>query len=396
MRMKTVFCLAGMALCSGLHLAAPASESGGDAAQWRVYIGTYTRAGSEGIYLLHFNAENGRLEFKGLACAVENPSFLALHPDKPLLYAVGQMQDAEGKTAGAVNAFAIHPDDGQLTLLNAQPTLGAGPCHLAVDPSGKHVAVANYSSGSVTALPIMDDGRIGEAACHIEHSGSSVHPERQRGPYAHSVTFDASGRFVFAADLGVDKMFIYRLDADRGILEANDPASVSLAPGAGPRHFVFHPTGRFAYAVNELNNTVTAFTYDAAMGRLDTIQSIGTLPEDFSEPNTTAEIRVHPSGKFLYASNRGHDSIAVFAVDADTGRLTSLGQTATQGSTPRNFNLDPTGRFLIAANQASNNLAVFRINPDSGALEFTGQVVEVPTPVCVLFVKPELLGKGVQ
>ena len=389
MRTSQFFCLTGALLCLGLHPTVAAQEIDETDSLWWVYIGTYTGGDSAGVYLLHFDAESGRLENKGLACAVENPSFLALHPARSLLYAVGQMRDA----GGAVSAFAINPGDGRLTLLNTQSTIGRGPCHVAVDQKRRHIAVANYTEGSVAVFPILEDGRLGEASCHIQHEGSSVHPQRQQGPYAHSVTFDAAGRFVFAADLGADKVFIYRFDAERGILEPNDPAAVTLAPGAGPRHFAFHPTGRFAYSVNELDNTVTVFAYDATSGRLDTLHSIGTLPEDFSEENTTAEIRVHRSGRFLYASNRGHDSIAAFAIDGETGRLTALGQTSTGGRTPRNFNLDPTGRYLLAANQATNNVVVFRINQDSGLLEAAGQEVKVPTPVCVLFVKPVKEGR---
>ncbi len=393
MRTSQLFCLTGALLCLGLHPTVAAQETGETHSLWWVYIGTYTGGDSEGIYLLHFDAESGLLENKGLACAVENPSFLALHPARPLLYAVGQMRDAGGQTGGAVSAFAINPADGRLVLLNTQSSIGRGPCHVVVDPTGRHVAVANYSGGSVAVLPIMEDGRLGEAACHIQHEGSSVHPQRQQAPFAHSVTFDAAGHFLFAADLGADKIFVYRFDAEHGVLEPNDPPSATLAPGAGPRHFAFHPTGRFAYAVNELDNTVTAFAYDATSGRLDTLHSIGTLPEDFSEENTTAEIRVHRSGRFLYASNRGHDSIAAFAIDGETGRLTALGQTSTGGRTPRNFNLDPTGRFLIAANQATNNVVVFRIAQDSGLLEAAGHEVDAPTPVCVLFVKPVREGR---
>ncbi len=393
MRTSQCFCVTGVLLCLVLHAAFAAPETDATGSLWWVYIGTYTGGDSEGIYLLHFDAESGLLEKKGLACAVENPSFLALHPSKPLLYAVGQMRDADGQVGGAVSAIAINPGDGRLVLLNTQSSVGRGPCHVAVDPSGRHVAVANYSGGSVAVLPILEDGRLGEAACHIQHEGSSVHPQRQQGPFAHSVTFDAAGRFLFAADLGADKIFVYRFDAERGVLEPNDPPSATLAPGAGPRHFAFHPTGRFAFTVNELDNTVTAFSYDATMGRLDTLQSIGTLPEDFAEQNTTAEIRVNHSGRFLYASNRGHDSIAAFAIDQETGRLTALGQTPTGGRTPRNFNLDPSGRFLIAANQATNNVVVFRIDQDNGTLEAAGQEVAVPTPVCVLFVKPVKQGR---
>lgn len=357
-------------------------------AQWWVYIGTYTRGPSEGIYLLRMDAETGRLDAPILAGAAENPSFLALHPTRPLLYSVGQMAAAAGTPGGAANAFAIDPGAGTLSLINQAPSIGAGPCHIAVDRAGRHAIIANYSGGSVAVFPIKDDGGLGEASAFIQHAGSSVHPQRQERPHAHSVTLDADNRFVFAADLGADKMFIYRYDGARGTLEPNDPPWADLAPGAGPRHFAFHPTGKFAYAINELDCTITAFSYDSARGRLDTLQTVPTLPDDFDGENTTAEIRVHPSGRFLYGSNRGHDSIAAFAVDSVTGRLTPLGHSPTRGRTPRNFNIDPAGRFLLAANQDTDNVVVFRIEPETGMLEPTGHEAAVPMPVCVVFTAP--------
>lgn len=348
------------------------------AAPWRVYIGTYTGGDSEGIYRLALDPETGALTSHGLAAGTENPSFLALHPELPVLYAVGEMA-----AGGTVSAFAIDPGTGALTLINAQSSEGRGPCHVAVSPDGALVALANYSGGNIAAYPVNDDGSLEPASSVMQHEGSSVHP-RQQAPHAHSVIFDANGRHLFAADLGIDKMMSYRVEGAE--LAPNDPPYAGLVPGAGPRHFVFHPSGDFAYAVNELDNTVTAFHYDAGTGTLETIHSVGTLPDDFDGQNTTAEIRVHPSGRFLYASNRGHDSIAVFSIDTGSGRLEALGQTATEGQTPRNFNLDPTGKWLLAANQATNSVVVFAIDPDAGTLEPNGQVLEVPTPVCVVFV----------
>lgn len=344
-----------------------------------VYIGTYASGPDEGIFLLRLHAEDGRLEYLGLAGRAKGPSFLAVHPSKPHLYAVG-----EGGP-GTINAFAIDPVTGKLTFLNAASSVGRGPCHVAVDRAGRHVLAANYGGGSVVVLPIDEAGRLGEACAFVQHEGSSINPQRQEGPHAHSVTLDAAGRFVFAADLGLDKILVYRYDDRGGTLEPNVPPFAALAPGAGPRHFAFHPSGRFAYVVNELGSTVTAFAYDATQGRLDMLHSVGTLPEGFDGQNTTAEIRVHPSGRFVYCSNRGHDSVAAFAVDADTGRLTSLGETSTQGRTPRNFNIDPSGRFLVAANQDTNTVVLFRIDAESGALSPVGQSMEIPKPVCVTF-----------
>lgn len=356
--------------------------------EWWVYIGTYTGGASEGIYRLRFDAETGRLDHLELAAAIQHPSFLALHPTKHTLYAVGVTTGDDGERMDSVTAFAIEPGTGRLTQLNRESSMGRGPCHIAVDRAGRHVAVANYGGGSIAALPIREDGSLGPACAFVQHEGSSAHPQRQQQAHAHSVYFDAAGRFVFAADLGIDKIMVYRFDDTRGTLEPNDPPYASLAPGAGPRHFAFHPSGKYAYAINELDCTITAFAYDADAGKLDTLHSVTTLPEDFDGENTTAEVCVHPSGRFVYGSNRGHHSIAVFAVDPDTGRLTPRGWTSTQGETPRNFNLDPTGRFLIAANQQTDTLAVLRINPEDGTLEPTGQVIETPTPVCVVFKKP--------
>ena len=366
--------IAMMAMTS--HLVQPEATAQPDS--WRVYIGTYTRGESEGIYRLELNSETGALVTQGVVAETENPSFLALHPTLPVVYAVGEMSEG-----GAVSAFAVDAESGALSLLNAQSSEGPGPCHVAVSPDGTLVAVANYSGGNVALFPVNDDGSLAPATSVMQHEGSSVH-QRQQNPHAHSVNFSPDGRYLFAADLGIDKMMIYRVEGDA--LSPNEPPHAELAPGAGPRHFAFHPNGAFAYAVNELDNTVTAFSYDTENGALETIQSVGTLPDDFDESNTTAEIRVHPSGRFLYASNRGHDSIAVFSVDAESGRLSPLGQTSTQGQTPRNFNLDPSGQWLLAANQASGSVVVFAIDAETGALTPSGHSLEAPTPVCVLFV----------
>ena len=361
-----------------------AAQSHGPSACW-VYIGTYTGGDSEGIYLLRLDAETGHIENLGLAGAVENPSFLALHPEEPFLYSVGNGTDAAGERKGLASAFTIHPDTGMLTLQNQESAVGDGPCHVTVDRAGRHILVANYGSGSVAVLQISQDGNLGEATTHIQHEGASVHPSRQQRPYAHAVNMDESGRYAYVSDLGIDKIMIYRYDHSLGTLTANEPPFVDLAPGAGPRHFAFNPVERYAYSVNELDNTVTAFRYEPETGALASFQTITTLPAGFDGENTTAEIRVHPSGRFVYASNRGHDSIAMFAVDSETGRLTSRGQIPTQGKTPRNFNITPDGRFLLAANQATNNVVVFRIDQEIGLLKETGHLVEVPTPVCVLF-----------
>ena len=383
-----------MAIVLGLLLAnalvavtASAQAAQGPGTMW-VYIGTYTQRGSRGIYRADLDLATGRLESLRLAAEVVNPSFLAIHPSHKFLYAVGEVGDFAGGRGGAVSALAIDPASGGLSLLNQKSSRGSGPCHVVVDRSGKFVLVANYGGGSVACLPIQPDGSLGDATAFVQHVGSSVDPRRQEGPHAHSVNLDRANRFAFVADLGLDKVFIYRFDAAQGTLTANDPPWAKVAPGAGPRHFAFHPTGRFAYVINEMHSTVTAFSYDADRGSLETIGTVSTLPEGFLGSSTTAEVQVHPSGKFLYGSNRGHDSIAVFAIDAGTGKLTPVGHASTQGKAPRNFGIDPTGRWLLAANQDSDSIVVFRIDGETGKLLSTGPGIRVPMPVCVKFMPP--------
>jgi 6-phosphogluconolactonase len=354
-------------------------------AKMLVYVGTYTGGKSQGIYACELDPASGALRRLGVAGDVKNPSFLAIHPNRQYLYAVSEVADLPG--GGAVTAFAIDLAGGRLTRLNHQSSRGAGPCHLVVDRQGNNVLVANYSGGSVAVLPIEPDGRLAPASAFIKHQGSSINPQRQEGPHAHSINVDPANRFAVAADLGLDKVMIYRFDSATGRLAANDPPSVSVPPGSGPRHFAFHPDGLHAYVINELKSTVTAFNYDYQRGRLEVIQTISTLPKDYAGENTTAEVQVHPSGKFLYGSNRGHDSIALFEVDRKTGRLAPLGHQPTAGHTPRNFGIDPDGRYLLAANQDSDSVQVFRIDEQTGRLSKTDHQVEIPAPVCVKFVK---------
>jgi len=353
-----------------------------------VYVGTYTGGSSKGIYLLHLDLAAGKLDTPELAAEVANPSFVAVHPSRPLLYAIGEIGEFAGKKAGAVSALAINAKSGKLTLLNQKSSRGAGPCHLAVDRTGRCVLVANYGGGSVACLPIRADGRLGEATSFIQHKGSSVNRQRQEGPHAHCINLDAANLFAVSADLGLDQVLIYRLDAQKGQLAPNDPAWATVTPGAGPRHFAFHPSAPFAYVINELDSTVTAFSYDAVRGALQPIESVSTLPADFQGKNYPAEVQVHPSGKFLYGSNRGHDSIAIFAIDSQTGKLRPLGHEPTRGKNPRNFAIDPTGAFLLAANQDTHNVVVFRIDPQTGLLRATGHSADVPMPVCVEMMRP--------
>ncbi len=348
-----------------------------------LYLGTYTRGDSQGIYQAQLDTKTGELDSLELAGELDSPSFVALHPTKPVVYAVSEVANFGGEKAGAVSALRRDTASGRLTLLNQQTTKGAHPCHVSVTPCGKFVMVANYSGGSVACYPVEEDGSLGPMSGFIQHEGSSVSP-RQKGPHAHSIDPGPTGRFIYANDLGVDKVFIYRLE--EGKLVPSRPAFASLAPGSGPRHLAFHPKGRFVYVINELLSTVTAFEHNAETGGLTEIQTISTLPDGFGGKNTTAEIRVHPSGRFLYGSNRGHDSIAAFRINRDTGKLTALGQTSSGGNSPRNFTIDPSGRYLLAAHQLSDNVVAFRINLDTGLLEPTGSELELSMPVCVTFI----------
>jgi 6-phosphogluconolactonase len=352
------------------------------------YIGTYTGQGSKGIYLGEFDLKSGELKLMGLAAELDNPTFLAIHPSGKFLYAAGEIGNFNGKKAGAVSAFAIEPKSGKLTLLNQQSSEGSGPCHVTVDKTGKCVMVANYGGGSVASFPVGADGKLGEAASAIQHEGSSVNKGRQEAPHAHSINPGPDNRFAFAADLGLDKILIYKLDPATAKMTPHDPPFAATPPGGGPRHFAFHPTGKFAYVCNEMTSGVTAFSYDAEKGALTQLQTLSTLPEDYNKPgNSTAEIQVHPSGKFVYVSNRGHDSLAIFAIDEKTGKLTAVGHQPIGGKTPRNFCIDPTGQYIIACGQSSASVHVHKIDQETGKLTDTGSKIEVSNPVCVKFLK---------
>ncbi|PYV29314.1 MAG: hypothetical protein DMG22_23340 [Acidobacteria bacterium] len=260
---------------------------------------------------------------------------------------------------------------------------------MSLDKAGKFVMAANYTGGSVAVFPVLADGRLGEASAFVQHHGSSVNPERQEGPHAHSIAPSPDNRFVLAADLGLDRLLVYHFDPAQGSLKPNDPPFATVKPGAGPRHFAFHPGGRFVYTINEMGSTITAFSYDAMRGSLREFQTVSTLPKDFAGASDTAEIEVHPSGKFLYGSNRGHDSIAVFAIDDKMGTLTPVEHVPTEGKTPRSFAIDPAGSYLLVANQDSDNLVVFRIDARTGRLAPSDKVSDVPSPVCVIFVALE-------
>ena len=363
-----------------------ASQAG--AAQRLVYFGTYTGAKSKGIYVSRFDSTTGSLSAPALAAETASPSYLAAHPGGEFLYAVNEVVNYDGKKAGSVAAFAIDRRSGRLKLLNQQSSGGAAPCHLVVDKAGRNVLAANYGGGSVTVLPVNKDGSLKAASSFVQHTGSSVNKSRQEGPHAHGIYLDAANRFAYAPDLGLDKILIYRFDATRGALEANTPAFGVVAAGSGPRHFAMHPGGRFAYVINEIVCTVTAFNVDAMSGELKEVQTLSTLPdgEKVEPAYSTAELFAHPSGRFLYGSNRGHDTIAVYAVDTQAGRLTPVENAWTQGRVPRSFGIDPTGNWLLAANQNSDTIVVFRIDSRTGRLSSTSQVIEVGSPVSVEFI----------
>lgn len=352
----------------------------------RVFVGTYTRSDSKGIYTFELDPKTGKTTEPVLAAELVNPSFVAISPSGKLLYAVNEVADFPGITgqkAGGVTGFQLNAKTGQLTKINSQLSGGPGPCHLTVDATGQCVIVANYSGGSVASLPINEQGELAPAASFIQHIGSSVNPSRQASPHAHSANIDAGNNFAVVADLGLDKLFVYKLDADQGTLTPHDPPSVSTQPGDGPRHLSFHPNGKFAYANNEILLSVTAYSYDGRKGVLTPLMTASTVPEGTKlEGNSTAETLVHPSGKFLYVSNRGPNSIAMFRIQED-GTLVSLGQESTLGEIPRGFGIDPTGNFLLAGNQNSDTVVVFKINQETGQLTPTGTVLKIPSPVNV-------------
>src|SRR5947207_10683376 len=359
--------------------------------KYLVFVGTYTtKTESKGIYAYEFDADTGKLTPKGVAAETPDPSWIAVHPGGKYLYAAN-----EAGKASTVSAFAVDVKSGKLTLLNQIPSLGEDPCYLSFDKTGKYVLVANYSSGTIAVFPILADGRLGEHTALAKDQGpTGPNKERQEAPHAHWIEAAAHNQFVYVADLGLDRVLIFKFDATSGSLTPAEPLtakapplnplSATLHPGAGPRHAAFAPGGKFMYVLGELQSTATVCANDAE-GAYRIVQQISTLPKGFAGRNDAAEIAVHPNGKFLYASNRGHESIAIFAIDARSGTLTFVGHVLTGGKEPRNFAIDPSGQYLLAENQLSNNIVVFKIDPATGGLTPTGQVVEVPSPVDLAF-----------
>jgi 6-phosphogluconolactonase len=371
-------------ICLLAVLLAAAARAHAD--EYLVYVGTYTGKGSEGIYAYRFDPATGETRSVGLAAATDNPSFLAVDPNGRFLYAVNELDTFRNEPTGAVSVFAIDRESGALKLLQQVSSLGGGPAHLSLDKSARYLMVANYNGGNVAVFPIENDGRLGRRTAFVQHVGSSVNPKRQAGPHAHSIQAANDNRFVIAADLGLDKLLVYRFDAGTGSLTPDSPGFIEADPGAGPRHVAFAPSGKFVYAVNELASTVTVFAYEPGPGTLNRIQTITTLPKDFAGTNTTAEIAVDAKGQYLYVSNRGNDCIAVFGIDPDNGKLEPLEWVPSGGKTPRNFAIDPTGGWLFAANQDSNNIRLLRIDQGSGRLIPTSRSLTVVSPVCVCIV----------
>ena len=368
----------------GLAVATLTSASAGD--QHLVYFGCYTNAksGSKGIYVSKFDSAKGELSEPELAVEISSPSFLAIHPSKRFLYAVGEMS-VPGQKGGGLSAFSISVPDGKLKLLNQVSSVGAGPCHVSVDKNGMMAMIANYGGGSVASYQIGPTGSLCEAATFVQHEGSSVDPKRQAGPHGHSINPSPDNKYAFACDLGLDKVLIYKLDPASGKMTAHGHANVP--PGSGPRHFAFHPSGKFAFVNNEMLMTVTSFAYDALKGALTPIETVSTLPEaDRGKAGfSTAETVVHPNGKFVYVSNRTHDTIAVFNCDAATGKLSLIQNASAEGKIPRNFCLDPSGKWMIVAHQDSNSAALLSVDQATGKLAFTGKKISVGGSVCVRF-----------
>lgn len=350
-------------------------------------LGTFTDKDSRGIYVVRLDADTGALSAPELAAELSYPEFFALHPNKRIVYSMARVPGADGKPTGAVAAFALEPETGRLTLLNLESTGQRSLCHLALDATHRMLVAVSYGGGYVASFPVLPDGRVGPVKTLLPQTGPlGPNAARQEKPHPHSVTLSPDNRFAFVADLGVDRVFTYRLSPEDGSIAPHEPAFATFAPGAGPRHTKFSVDGKFFYVLDELDCTVTSCRYDAPRGVVEPFQRVSTLPAEFAGENTTSEVRVHPNGRFVYAANRGHDSLAVFERNAGTGALTRVEIVACGGRTPRNFSLTPDGRWLLCAHMDSNTLVVFRVDAATGRLTRTGPTVAVPRVVCVQFV----------
>jgi 6-phosphogluconolactonase len=327
------------------------------------------------------DSASGELSFVWEAKGILNPSYFEIHPGQRSLYAVNEVQSFGGQEGGGVTALSIDAASGELNVLNAYSSQGKDPCYISIEQTGRFALVANYSSGNAAMLPIQPDGQLGPASDVVQHSGSSVHPERQTAPFVHSIVPDPTNRFAIVADLGADKLMIYEMDLENGKL--NQHAEIRVKPGAGPRHTIFHPNGKYLYLINELNSTLVSFRYNSDAGSLEELQTISTLPQGFEGENLCADL--HICGTYLYGSNRKHDSIAWYLVEQDTGQLTYQGEVPSGGKEPRGFAIDPTGNFLLAAHERSDNIVIFQLDPATGKPFRTGQELKVSFPVCVKF-----------
>ncbi len=375
------------AALSMLTASEPSTAQTAPSGKLLVYVGGYTKGKAKGIFVFSMNPKTGALTAIGTGPDVENASFLAIHPNHKYLYAVNETQNFEGKSSGSVSSYSIDPSTGGLTFINEKASGGADPCHLTIDSSGKCVIVANYTGGSTEVLPIGDDGSLGDPSCFVQHTGNSVDTARQEAPHAHSAIIDPTGKYVMVCDLGTDHIVVYKFDRASGAIDASGLVPGTVAPGSGPRHLVFHQDGKHLFVINEMKSTVTAFNYDSSTGSMSAYQTISTLPAGYNGSTTCAEIALSADGKFLYGSNRGHDSIAIYAVSAVDRKLTLVGIEPTGGKVPRNFAIDPSGKYLIAANQQTNNLVVFKRDAHSGKLTPTGATTAVTAPVSVVYLQ---------
>jgi 6-phosphogluconolactonase len=354
-----------------------------------VYVGTYTapQSSSKGIYAYRFDARNGKMAPLGLMAETPNPTFLAVHPNGKYLYAINEINEYNGKQAGSVSAYSIDKATGKLTLLNTVSSASPGPCHVAVDATGKAVLVANYAGGSFASFPVMPDGKLGEAASFIQEQGSSVNKQRQSAPHGHSVVVTKNNKFVLSGDLGTDKVRIFKLDPATARITPNTPDSAPVKPGSGPRHLAISPDQKHVYVISEMASTITTFDFNANTGAMKEIGTVSTLPDDFKGKSTTAEIMIDAKGQYLYGSNRGHDSIAVFSIDPKTALPTRIETVSTGGKTPRAFVIDPSGNYILVGNQDTHNILVLKIDHASGKLSPVNEKIELGAPVTFAFVQ---------
>lgn len=359
-----------------------------------VFVGTYSEdilfgngevlhGKGEGIYIFRLNPQTGKLTLLNKGFGKPNPSYLTIDPTKKYLYCVNEMKEFKGLESGSVSAFSLDPEKGNLTLLNRRPTNGTDPCHLIVNNAYTHLLVANYASGSFSVFPINSDGSLAPASCFIEHKGNSIDEIRQTGPHAHKIELDKSNRRAFVTDLGCDKVFIYKTDFENGKLTPSDPAYLEIKAGEGPRHSIFHPSGKYFYVLNELGSSIYSYLYNEDKGTLELLQIISTLPDDYTGQSISAAIKFLPNSNYLYTSNRGHNSVSVFKIDGNTGKLTLMSTHPTGGSMPRDFDFDPEGNYLLATNQDSDSIVVFKVNRETGALSEVFRVNDISNPICI-------------